>query len=92
MYTYNNPYVAKSSHPADDVNAWDFEAEFCDYLEMKGYPLHLLGHRDAPDTDKYETEFLEEMSEDWEDVRAERLMEEREMDRDDDDRAYWDSL
>jgi hypothetical protein len=92
MYSYNNPYVAKSHHPADDVSAWDFEAEFYEYLEMKGYPLHLLGHRDAPDTDKYEAEFLEEMAEEWEDAKAEASYEDM-LDRErHDDEKYWDSL
>lgn len=81
MYSHNNPYVARSIHPADDVSAWDFEAEFYEYLESKGYPLDFLGHREAPDTDKYEIEFLEEMAERWEDDRGEAAYEDMLYDR-----------
>ena len=91
-YSYNNPYVAKSNHPADDVSAWDFEEEFIEFLRKEGYPLDRLGHRNAPPTDKLEVDFLQDMAEFWEDMRAESIMEDREFDRDDDDRAYWDSL
>ena len=92
IYSRNNPYIPKSNHPADDVSAWDFEEEFFDYLRTEGYPIELLGHRDAPDTDKYEESFLLDMASYWEDMRAESIMEDREFDRMDDDVSYWNSL
>jgi hypothetical protein len=92
MYSYNNPYVAKSNHPADDVSAWDFEEDFLHYLESHDYPMQLLGHREAPDTDKYEQEFLDEMAEEWEDAKGEAAYEDMLEERRYDDEKYWDSL
>jgi len=91
-YSHNNPYIAKSIHPADAVSAWDFEERFMQYLEDSGYPVYVLGHREAPDTDKYEQEFLDQMAEEWEDYQAEASAERASEDRHYDDMKYWSSL
>ena len=92
MYSYNNPYVAKSSHPADGVSAWDFEEDFLHYLESHNYPMQLLGHREAPDTDLWEQEFLDEMAIEWEDARAEDRYSDFLEQKHADDKAYWNSI
>lgn len=90
--TMKNPYIATSFHPSDHVSAWDFEAEFLDYLEARRFPMQLLGHREQPDTDKYEQEFLDEMAQDWEDARAEDRYADLVEERHADDERYWRSL
>jgi hypothetical protein len=87
-----NPYVRASLHPADDVSAWDFEEEFMEFLKDNGYPIVLLGHREQPDTDKYEQMFLDEMAQAWEDDRAESRYEDLVAERHSDDERYWSSL
>jgi hypothetical protein len=87
-----NPYIAVSLHPTDHVSAWDFESAFLDYLEAKGFPMQMLGHREQPDTDKYEQEFLDEMAQEWEDARAEDRYEDLVEERRTNDERYWRSL